>query len=168
MTPTDLLALVQKRDADNHAMALVLLNVLKELGIDKVTGEYRGSGDSPDGCEIEGWMLEKEHEPKKNDEGETMQVIEYRQLTPEEKVKLEPYKGVLGEFVFNCSFDHWGGWYNNEGGHGTGTFEVRGDQPNFKIDYYQYVESEEYEGEHTYEAEGEHESRSREDEPAQH
>lgn len=151
MTPTDLLALVQKQDADNHALALVLLNVLKEIGIDKVTGEYRGSGDSPDGCDIEGWVFVNKHHTEQKP-GEVVEVEEYRAMTAEERAKLQPYEEALGEFIFNCSFDHWGGWYNNEGGHGTGTFQVRADPPLFKIDFYHYVETEEYAGDHKYSA----------------
>jgi hypothetical protein len=66
--------------------------------------------------------------------------------------KFEPYFHLFIQFIDTLSYDNWGGWYNNDGGYGTGTFLVKTDNPRVVIDHYAYVQEEVFEGEFNYSA----------------
>jgi hypothetical protein len=158
ITPEMLSEMVKQDNSDNHPIvALTILNLMKECGVDKADFTYTGSGDSPDSCDGEFYVLLGTVTTMKNeDTGEETQVEDWLVLpTGDSRYQaLQPYYDSMSEFVFQLSYQHWGGWYNNEGGYGNGIFYAHGDNPRMTIDHYDYVQSEEFQGEHEYAAGG--------------
>lgn len=148
ITPA-LLADMVENEENLTMTAVTILNLLRQLGIDKVEGSYNGSGDSPDACDVIGYVEVKKTTSEPSPD-EQLEVTEYAQLDETADARLQPYKEAIGEFVFKMSFDHWGGWYNNDGGYGTGIFYVSDAEPRVTIDHYAYETTSSLQGEHEY------------------
>jgi hypothetical protein len=162
ITPDLLKTMSENTDEDSHGTtALTMLNLLKELGVDKATFTYNGSGDSPDSCDGQFWSLKSivvttDPETKEQTSVEDWEEIDHKHPKFE---LIKPYYDSFSEFTFNLSYARWGGWYNNEGGFGTGTYMARGDNPCVTIDHYSYIQSEVFEGEFEYGAAGDKETK---------
>jgi len=158
MTPETLTNLATVSNTDVSALCASVLNIMKVLGIDRVSAEYTGSGDSPEGCDVELWRFDasKIH---KDDDGAEVRTDIWVALAADDpkRAAFSPYEQAVGEVVFAMSFEHWGGWYNNEGGHGSAEFVVHGEkEPRASIELYEYVQDSHFMGKHEYDATGAH------------
>jgi len=90
-----------ERETTLKATRAELISQLRELGINEVTAEYEGYGDSGN--------------------------VEDVNVQPAEVKLPEALVTVVGDFAWSLAYHHHPGFENNEGGYGTLTWDLRDD-----------------------------------------